>query len=177
VKSSTRLVQARPLGGRRRSLAAAIALSTALAPAAAHSETLPKLRPGAEAHPTEIGYTTRPDPAVRPWEWPDTMKGVRVNERAQADVDTALIAPLLDARWCAGFFIWRTYADPDAVSQEAEWGFPPRGKLAELVVRDAFTARWAVDGPRLLGAALDRHRARTPGIHAWEMAPEIEFFP
>src|SRR5205085_676604 len=31
---------------------------------------------------TEIGYTTRPDPAVRPWEWPDTMKAVRADERA-----------------------------------------------------------------------------------------------
>jgi hypothetical protein len=126
---------------------------------------------------TEIGYTTRPDPAVRPWEWPDSMKGVAVNERAQAEAYTALIAPLLDARWCAGFFIWRTYADPHDVSQEAEWGFSPRGKLAELVVRDAFTARWAVDGPDLWGSALDRHRARTPGVHAWEMSPEIEFMP
>jgi hypothetical protein len=120
---------------------------------------------------TEIGYTTRADPAVRPWEWPDAMKGVRVDERAQAQAYAALIGPLLDARWCAGFFIWRTYADPDDVSQEAEWGFSPRGKLAELVVRDAFTARWAVDGPRLLGSTLGRHRARTPGIHAWEMSP------
>ena len=25
---------------------------------------------------TEIGYTTRPDPAIRPWEWPDEMKNV-----------------------------------------------------------------------------------------------------
>lgn len=126
---------------------------------------------------TEIGYTTRPDPALRPWEWPDGMKGVRVDERAQAQAYAALIGPLLDARWCAGFFIWRMYADPDDVSQEAEWGFSPRGKLAELVVRDAFTARWAVDGPRLLGSALGRHRARTPGLHAWEMSPEIAFPP
>jgi hypothetical protein len=124
---------------------------------------------------TEIGYTTRVDPAVRPWEWPDAMKGVRVDERAQAQAYAALIAPLLDARWCAGFFVWRTYADPDDVSQEAEWGFSPRGKLAELLVRDAFTARWAVDGPRLIGSSLGRHRARTPGIHAWEMSPELLF--
>jgi hypothetical protein len=32
------------------------------------------------------------------------------------------------------------------MSQEAEWGFSPRGKEAELVVRDAFGARWASDG-------------------------------
>jgi hypothetical protein len=120
---------------------------------------------------TEIGYTTRPDPAVKPWEWPDGMQGVRVDERAQADAYRALIAPFLGARWCAGFFVWRVYADPDDVSQEAEWGFSPRGKLAELVLRDAFTARWAVDGPRLVGDALGRQRARTPGFFGWEMSP------
>lgn len=124
---------------------------------------------------TEIGYTTRPDPAVKPWEWPDAMKDVKVDQKAQAEAYTALIAPLLDARFCAGFFLWRTYADPDDVSQEAEWGFSPRGKLSELVVRDAFAARWAADGPRLLGAAFDSPRARTPGVHAWELSPFVDF--
>ncbi len=120
---------------------------------------------------TEIGYTTRPDPAVHPWEWPDGMTAVRVDERAQATAYRALIAPFLRARWCAGFFVWRVYADPDDVSQEAEWGFSPRGKLAELVLRDAFTAHWAVDGPAVVGEALGRQRARTPGFFGWEPSP------
>jgi hypothetical protein len=120
---------------------------------------------------TEIGYTTRADPAVRPWEWPDGMTAVRIDERAQAEAYSALLAPFLRARWCAGFFVWRFYADPDDVSQEAEWGFSPRGKLAELVLRDAFTARWAVDGPRTVGEALGRQRARTPGFFGWEPSP------
>jgi hypothetical protein len=117
---------------------------------------------------TEIGYTTRPDPAVRPWEWPDEMKGIRADERAQAEAYAALIAPFLGARWFAGLFVWRFYADPDDVSQEAEWGFSPRGKLAELVLRDAFAARWAADGPSTVGADLGRDRARTPGLLGWE---------
>ena len=120
---------------------------------------------------TEVGYTTRPDPAVRPWEWPDSMHDVPTDERAQAEAYQALIAPFLDARWCAGFFVWRLYADPDDVSQEAEWGFSPRGKLAELALRDAFTAHWAADGPRRVGEALGRHRARTPGWFGWEESP------
>ena len=74
------------------------------------------------------------------------MAGVRVDQGAQADAYSALLAPLLDETWFAGFFVWRIYSDPDDMSQEAEWGFSPRGKLAELVVRDAFAARWAVDG-------------------------------
>jgi hypothetical protein len=111
---------------------------------------------------TEIGYTTRPDPAVRPWEWPDAMAHVQVDEAAQAAAYRALIASMLDEPDFAGFFVWRVYADPDDVSQEAPWGFSPRGKLAELVVRDAFAARWACDpwwrpawGPR----------AQTPGLY------------
>jgi hypothetical protein len=94
---------------------------------------------------TELGYTTRADPALRPWEWPDRMTHVKVDERAQAEAYRALLAPLLDEPSFAGFFVWRVYADPDDVSQEAEWGFSPRGKRAERVVRDAYRAKWAID--------------------------------
>jgi hypothetical protein len=111
---------------------------------------------------TEIGYTTRRDPAVRPWEWPDAMKDVRVDEVAQADAYRALLAPLLDEPLFMGFFVWRVYADPDDISQEAEWGFSPRGKLAELVMRDAFSTTWASDPPpRPRGWPAP---ARTPGL-------------
>jgi hypothetical protein len=110
---------------------------------------------------TEIGYTTRPNPAIRPWEWPDDMKGVEIDERAQADAYRALIAPLLDEPLFMGFFVWRLYADPDDVSQEPGWGFSPRGKLAELVVRDAFAASWASDARRRPGWAV---AARVPGL-------------
>ncbi|HMJ10191.1 MAG TPA: hypothetical protein VK524_02240, partial [Polyangiaceae bacterium] len=94
---------------------------------------------------TEFGYTTRNDPAVRPWEWPEHVRGVRIDELAQADAYRALLAALVDARWFAGFFVWRLYADPNDVSQEPEWGFSPRGKLAELVLRDAMSTRWVSD--------------------------------
>jgi hypothetical protein len=111
---------------------------------------------------TEIGYTTRPDPAVRPWEWPDTMSHVTVDEAAQAAAYRGLIGPLLDEPDFAGFFVWRLYSDPDDVSQEAPWGFSPRGKQAELVVRDAFAARWACDPWWMRGRPA---RAETPGLY------------
>ncbi|HEV8246196.1 MAG TPA: hypothetical protein VGP93_10530 [Polyangiaceae bacterium] len=114
---------------------------------------------------TEYGYTTRRDPALRPWEWPDHMSNVVVDELAQADAYRALLAPLLDQPWFAGAFLWRTYSDPDDVSQEAEWGFSPRGKLAELVLRDAHAAWWAADGPRPLGAALTTQAAAQVGMY------------
>jgi hypothetical protein len=111
---------------------------------------------------TETGYTTRPDPAVRPWEWPDIMSGVTVDEAAQATAYRALLAPLTEEADFAGFFVWRVYADPDDVSQEAPWGFSPRGKLAELVVRDAFAAGWACDPWWRLRWG---ERARIPGVY------------
>jgi hypothetical protein len=114
---------------------------------------------------TEFGYTTRPDPAVRPWEWPDFMKNVPVDQAAQADAYAALLRPLLDEPWFAGAFAWRVYADPDDLSQEAEWGFSPRGKLAELVLRDAFAAYWASDGPHAIGGALTRPSCTRIGIY------------
>jgi hypothetical protein len=94
---------------------------------------------------SEVGYTTRPGTAVRPWDWPDEMSNVKVDETAQATAYRALLEPMLDEPDFAGFFIWRVYSDPDDTSQEAPWGFSPRGKQAEAVVRDAFAARWACD--------------------------------
>ena len=114
---------------------------------------------------TEFGYTTRKDPAVKPWEWPDHMQDVVVDQRAQAEAYAALLAPLMTEPAFVGFFVWRVYSDPDDVSQEQEWGFSPRGKLAELVLRDAFAAHWATDGRRPAGDALRLPRSTGVGIY------------
>ena len=111
----------------------------------------------------EFGYTTRANTAIRPWEWPDKMSHVQPDQAAQADGYRALLSAFVDEPWFAGFFVWRLYADPDDMSQEAEWGFSPRGKAAELVLRDAFTARWAGDGALELGGALWRTQAHDVG--------------
>jgi hypothetical protein len=111
----------------------------------------------------EFGYTTRANPAIRPWEWPDKMSNVVPDEAAQAEAYRALLSAFVDEPWFAGFFVWRLYADPDDMSQEAEWGFSPRGKQAELVLRDAFAAHWAADGPRDIGSALFREAASGVG--------------
>jgi hypothetical protein len=99
---------------------------------------------------TEFGYTTRRDCAVEPWLWPEQVKGVTVDQRGQAEAYYALLSALLEQPWFAGFFVWRVFTDPDDVTQEPEWGFSPHGKLAELVLRDAFRATWAGDGPNAL---------------------------
>lgn len=93
----------------------------------------------------EFGYTARPDPALRPWEWPDKMSGVKVDAHAQAMAYRGLLSGMLQTPELIGGFVWRLYADPDDLSQEAEWGFSPRGRQAELFLRDAFWGRWASD--------------------------------
>lgn len=93
----------------------------------------------------EFGYTARPDPALRPWEWPDKMQGVKVDPHAQAMAYRGLLAGMLQAPELLGGFVWRLYADPDDLSQEAEWGFSPRGREAELFLRDAYWGRWSSD--------------------------------
>lgn len=114
---------------------------------------------------TEFGYTTRSDPAVRPWEWPEHLAHISADEAAQADAYRALLGPLLDEPAFAGFFMWRLFADPDDQSQEPDWGFSPRGKLAELVLRNAFAAHWAGDGPDSTGAALLRPDVDRIGVY------------
>jgi hypothetical protein len=69
---------------------------------------------------TEFGYTTRPNPAIKPWEWPDGMSNVVVDELAQAEAYYALLSAFVDEPTFAGFFVWRLYADPDDMSQKAE---------------------------------------------------------
>lgn len=92
---------------------------------------------------TEIGYTNRVDPAIRPWEWPDSMKDVTLAPHQQAEAYAALLHDLTDEPWFAGFFVWRMYSDPFDCSQEAQWGFSPLYREAELVLRDAYATRWA----------------------------------
>ncbi len=93
----------------------------------------------------EFGYTARPDPALRPWEWPDHMRGVRVDAEAQAAAYRGILRGMVETAELRGAFVWRLYSDPDDLSQEAEWGFSPRGRAAELPLRGAFWSRWASD--------------------------------
>lgn len=105
---------------------------------------------------TEFGYTTRRDPALRPWEWPEHLSNVQIDEVDQARAYRALLGAFIEHPWFVGVFVWRLYADPSDVSQEPEWGFSPRGKLAELELVDAFRAHWGADGQRPIGTALER---------------------
>jgi hypothetical protein len=111
----------------------------------------------------EFGYTARADPALRPWEWPDHMHDVKVDARAQAAAYRGLLRGMLSVAELRGGFVWRLYADPDDLSQEAEWGFSPRGREAELMLRGAYWSSWASDTSHVRGE-LFRPGARTAGV-------------
>jgi hypothetical protein len=113
----------------------------------------------------EFGYTARTDPALRPWEWPDHMSGVKVDARAQAAAYRGLLAGMLATQELVGAFVWRLYADPDDLSQEAEWGFSPRGRAAELALRDAYWQSWASDTRDVGRGGLFRGAAQIPGVY------------
>ncbi|MBK8255826.1 MAG: hypothetical protein IPK82_24565 [Polyangiaceae bacterium] len=113
---------------------------------------------------TEIGYKTVTNPAVKPWIWPEDMKQIVLSENDQAEATYALLHGMFEKPWFAGFFVWRVYADPADVSQEPEYGFSPRGKLAERVIRDAFTALWAADGNEDFYTPLGRHKSTSHGL-------------
>jgi glycosyl hydrolase family 113 len=93
----------------------------------------------------EIGYTSRPNAAVKPWVWPEDMPGMQVDEFEQARALSALIGASVTEPWFAGFFVWRYYANLDDVSQEPGWGFSPHAKLAEQVLSNVFTTPWVAD--------------------------------
>jgi hypothetical protein len=112
----------------------------------------------------EFGYTARTDPALRPWEWPDHMQGVMVDAPAQALAYRGLLRGMLDTVELRGGFVWRLYADPDDLSQEAEWGFSPRGRQAELWLRGAYWSNWASDAPNVRGE-LFRPAASIAGVY------------
>jgi hypothetical protein len=94
---------------------------------------------------TEFGYTARADCALRPWEWPDDMDHPQVDEADQEGAYRALLESMTRTRGLVGAFVWRMFADPDDLSQEADWGFSPLGKRAERTLRSSFAARWWSD--------------------------------
>ncbi|MEZ4392282.1 MAG: hypothetical protein R3A48_14430 [Polyangiales bacterium] len=108
---------------------------------------------------TEFGYTARTDPTLRPWEWPDGMTDVRVDARAQAEGYRALLEAFVPRPWFVGGFVWRYYANPMDSSQEAPWGFSPRGREGEQVLRELYDWRvtWGSDpGDPLWGTQIGR---------------------
>lgn len=95
----------------------------------------------------EFGYKAIVDTTLRPWEWPDGMTNVRVSARAQAEAYRALLEAFVTRPWFVGGYVWRYYADPMDSSQEEAWGFSPRQRDGETVLRELYdpALAWGAD--------------------------------
>lgn len=112
----------------------------------------------------EVGYTTRRFAGVDPWTWPEDLPGVMVDEEEQARALRIVLDTFVREPYFAGFFIWRTYASLDDVSQEAPWGFNPLHKKAEADLRAIYRMPYRSDPePFSLESLLERSpRDRSP---------------
>ncbi len=95
----------------------------------------------------EYGYKAIVDTTLRPWEWPDGMTNVRVSALAQAEAYRALLEAFVGRPWFVGGYVWRYYANPMDSSQEEAWGFSPRDRDGERVLRELYdpALTWGAD--------------------------------
>lgn len=93
----------------------------------------------------EVGFMSRKNATVAPFEWPEQVSGAVMDEAEQVKGFSALFDQFLPEPWFTGFFLWRYYANLDDVSQEPRAGFSPHAKSAEAYLGEVFRRRWGTD--------------------------------
>lgn len=90
---------------------------------------------------TEVGYKSAPGALARPFEWPEHLPGHsrKKDEVLQERAYQALMMEVRQFSRIEGMFIWKYFTDP-VTDEEGSWGFSPRGKRAEQVLREAFAS-------------------------------------
>lgn len=92
---------------------------------------------------TEVGYKSVRGTALRPHEWPEHMQHTpEPSEAEQALCYRLLLNAVAERPFIRGVYWWKWFSDPDA-QEEGPNGFSPRGKLAEAVLRAAYSPRCA----------------------------------
>ena len=88
---------------------------------------------------TEVGYKSAPTAVSKPFEWPEHLpESARIkNEQLQAHAYDALLSEIPQHQHIHGLFLWKYFTNP-VTDEEGVWGFCPRGKLAEDVIKKAF---------------------------------------
>jgi hypothetical protein len=89
---------------------------------------------------TEVGYKSAPTAVSEPFGWPENLpeKARTKDEQLQATAYAALLQELPEHPRIKALYIWKyfTHAHTD---EEGAWGFSPRGKLAEDILRQGFS--------------------------------------
>ncbi len=88
---------------------------------------------------TEVGYKSAPTAVKEPFGWPENLpKELRASdERLQARAYRALFEEVARHERVEAVYLWKYFTDPDT-DEEGDFGFSPRGKQAEEVMRKAF---------------------------------------
>ena len=87
---------------------------------------------------TEVGYASRDGATLSPHTWPERADEVQVDEEEQATAYREFLAIAAESSWLHGVYWWKWFTDPNT-KEEGRDGFSPRGKLAEKVLKDAYT--------------------------------------
>jgi hypothetical protein len=87
-----------------------------------------------------VGYRSAPGAAREPWSWLERgdIPGTTPDQALQARLFESFFRGPWDDPWMAGAVVWKWEAStrrPEATALD----FSPRGKLAEIVIRDAFS--------------------------------------
>ncbi len=89
---------------------------------------------------TEIGYKSRSDTAIRPWEWPNrsSTPATAAELQTQANCYEAFFKTFWNQEWCAGAYFWKWFPKlSERKSGNPGRDFTPQNKPAERVM-----ARW-----------------------------------
>lgn len=90
---------------------------------------------------TEVGYKSAPTAVSEPFGWPERLpkEQQRSDEAMQELAYRALLTELPRHDRVQGLFLWKYFTDKDT-GEEGVYGFSPRGKKAERVIRQAFAS-------------------------------------
>lgn len=88
---------------------------------------------------TEVGYKSAPTAVSEPFGWPENLpKEARTkDEQLQATAYAALLQELPEHPRIKALYIWKYFSHAHT-DEEGAWGFSPRGKLAEDILRQGF---------------------------------------
>ncbi len=88
---------------------------------------------------TEVGYKSAPTAVSEPFGWPENLpKNEQTKDEAlQAKAYAALLQELPEHPQVKGLYVWKYFSDAQT-DEEGAWGFSPRGKIAEDVIRQGF---------------------------------------
>lgn len=89
---------------------------------------------------TEFGYLTVDGCAWQAWELEKVVRGLPVNEQAQANAIDAILQTFWEEFYWAGSFYWKWFPNMQGISDYPERDYSPQGKKGEMIL-----AKWYLE--------------------------------